>query len=64
MENTTQNLTTQGSPVETLYSLTKVAKMLGMARATIKRKINKGLINATKDGLISETSLKKYINGQ
>lgn len=64
MEKTIQNSKMKDPPIEVLYSVTRVAKMLGMGRATIKRKITSGYITATKDGKISETSLKKYINGQ
>lgn len=64
MEKKDQTDSLQGHKVERLYSVRQVAKMLGMARATIKRKVEAGYIRTTKDGLISESSLADYIQGK
>ena len=44
-----------------LYSINQVAKKLGKAHATISKMVATGLIKATKDNLIPETSINEYL---
>jgi len=44
-----------------LYSVNQVRKRLGKAHSTIGKLISKGMIKTTKDGLISEASLREYL---
>jgi hypothetical protein len=44
-----------------LYTVNQVRKRLGKAHSTIGKLIAKGMIKTTKDGLISEASLREYL---
>lgn len=44
-----------------LYTVNQVRKRLGKAHSTIGKLIAKGMIKTTKDGLISEGSLREYL---
>lgn len=46
---------------EKLYTRNQVSKRLGKAWKTIDNLINKGLLNTTIDGLISEQSINNYL---
>ncbi|MFC2101115.1 hypothetical protein ACFLRZ_04720, partial [Bacteroidota bacterium] len=45
-----------------LYSINKVAKMLGKSHATIKKLVDNKIIETTRDGWIPETSINKYLS--
>lgn len=47
-----------------VYSINAVAKRLKMHHTTVKKKIAQGLIKTTSDGLVTEKSIKDYLNGQ
>ena len=44
-----------------LFTINQVRKRLGKAHSTIGKLIAKGMIKTTKDGLISEASLREYL---
>jgi hypothetical protein len=44
-----------------LYTVNQVRKRLGKAHSTIGKLISKGIIKTTKNGLISEASLREYL---
>lgn len=46
-----------------LYSINKVAKMLGRSHTTIKKQVESGQIKSTPDGLIPEDAIEEYLNG-
>lgn len=47
---------------EKLYSINRVAKMLGKAHATIKKMVENGTIRSTKDSLIPQSSIDAYLS--
>lgn len=46
---------------EKLFSINQVSKRLGMAHATIKNLVKKGILKSTKDFRISEKSINEYL---
>jgi hypothetical protein len=44
-----------------LFTINQVRKRLGKAHSTVGKLISKGLLKATKDGLISEAALREYL---
>ena len=46
----------------TLLTVTVVAKRLGRSYTTIKKLCNNGIIKTTKDGLIEESEIEKYLS--
>ncbi len=44
-----------------LFTINRVAKMLGKAHATIKKLVDNGTIKSTKDGLITENAINDYL---
>lgn len=44
-----------------LYTINQVAKKLGKAHSTIKKMIEKGVLKATKDNLLSESTINEYL---
>ena len=52
------------SQPQKLYTVNQVAKTLGKAHATIKKLVQAGLIQTTKNGLITEDSLNDYLKGK
>jgi len=47
-----------------LYSINEVSKMLGRAHKTITSLVNRGVIKATPDHMISEESINKYLQNK
>ena len=47
---------------EKLYSINRVAKMLGKAHATIKKMVENGTIRSTKDSLIPQSYIDAYLS--
>ena len=45
-----------------LFTINQVAKKLGKAHSTIKRRVKQGYFKTTKDGLIPETAIEDYLN--
>lgn len=46
---------------EKVYTINQVAKILGKAHATIKKLVEKGYIESTKDGLIKGSAINEYL---
>ena len=44
-----------------LYTVNQVRKRLGKAHATVSKLISNGMIKTTKNGLVSEASLREYL---
>lgn len=44
-----------------LYTINQVAKKLGKAHPTIKKMIERGVLKATKDNLITEAAINEYL---
>jgi hypothetical protein len=47
-----------------LLTVAQVSRRLHKAHLTVSRMIKKGVLHATKDGLVPEVELQKYINGK
>lgn len=45
-----------------IYTINEVAKKLGKAHATIKKYVQLGIIQSTKNGLIPEDAINEYLN--
>ncbi len=46
---------------EKLYTINQVAKKLGLAHSTIKKKVTAGIIKTTVDGHIPESAINEYL---
>jgi hypothetical protein len=47
-----------------LYTINKVAKMLGRSHSKIKKLVEQNILKATADGLISEKSINEYLKSE
>ena len=46
---------------EKVFTVNQVARLLGMAHATVKKKVLRGIIRSTPDGLIPASALDEYL---
>lgn len=54
----------KASVPEKVYYINQVAKMLNRSHATIKKMVANGVLKTTKNGMIAQSAIEAYLNGE